>query len=719
MLLQEDRMRVFAITNEPSGSEGPLVHVSATLHNRSAMYFRGCDTSNYIVDQQIVDTLVGEAFAECRQLDTAASKASTPRQMYAPPPAKPQSKATSRASSDEDSWGSWRGETQRDSSNAEEIYPEDRMTKKSLDNKNQCACVQSNDTKTIIGKHMDGLYQELQRTLQDSLRVSDTDADDIRPNPTASSSSATGSRSAQPQPVGIIVGVERPLQADSAAPCVDREDVLGTGVDRVNSKQMIGWHVILMHHTVSLAGVGHVNKHVILRVCHHNFSPKDISGASSSSSEQVRLPSQLNEATSQSSQPSRTVGMTVGWTCQICTLMNRNDVSTCAGCEGPRPASIQVQTQAELLMCGICLGVMSDPVQMKCGHTYCRQCVMVVAQTHIVPRCPECRRKFDLDDVAPNRIARELVEQYRKNEADSQAAIAAQAAAERAAKKSSAERVQSSSSSSSKRPPQQHSVIHARASSVNYGGPTHNSGDDPNTILEGQQLILDDGCLIDVRELESRANAMGRGTVLKEGNLQLCSNIAGEILQERKLFDAIKSRWRLEFHTPESTPPQSRVTWYTSLELSEQQIIERESKSDSPFDGCIDSVIYKADWPAVSGKLIDYAAMREASGLRLPPGSKIRIVCATSHRDDSKCHGGIGDVYCCCKHSFCKAAILKAGMASSHHENDIVQPIPSAYGECKMPAHSAPQIKGTIQVSDYIVVTRVASRIITVEAGKD
>ena len=241
---------------------------------------------------------------------------------------------------------------------------------------------------------------------------------------------------------------------------------------------------------------------------------------------------------------------------------------------------------------------------------------MLFAQIHIVPRCPECRRRFDLDDVAPNRIARELVEQYRKNEADSQAAIAAQAAAERAAKKSSAERVQSSFSRSSKRPPHQHSVIHARASSVNYGRPTHNSGEDPSTILEGQQLILDDGFFIDVRELDFRANAMGRGIVFKEGNLQLCSYIAGEILQERKVFDAIKSRWRFrDCLVQECTPPQSRVTWYTSLELSEQQIIEREIISHSPLEGFIDSVIY-GQWPSVTGKLVAHAAMREASGLR-------------------------------------------------------------------------------------------------------
>ncbi|XP_018424410.1 PREDICTED: tripartite motif-containing protein 26-like [Nanorana parkeri] len=49
------------------------------------------------------------------------------------------------------------------------------------------------------------------------------------------------------------------------------------------------------------------------------------------------------------------------------------------------------------LECSVCLNTFTDPVNLTCGHTFCRVCIDRVLDTQDVPRgysCPECREVF-------------------------------------------------------------------------------------------------------------------------------------------------------------------------------------------------------------------------------------------------------------------------------------------------------------------------------------
>lgn len=49
----------------------------------------------------------------------------------------------------------------------------------------------------------------------------------------------------------------------------------------------------------------------------------------------------------------------------------------------------------DLLECPICLFLMSEPVTMSCGHTFCRRCV----GGSLPPRCPSCKERFKQREV--------------------------------------------------------------------------------------------------------------------------------------------------------------------------------------------------------------------------------------------------------------------------------------------------------------------------------
>ncbi|KAM9313164.1 E3 ubiquitin-protein ligase TRIM39-like [Gastrophryne carolinensis] len=51
----------------------------------------------------------------------------------------------------------------------------------------------------------------------------------------------------------------------------------------------------------------------------------------------------------------------------------------------------------EELECSICLSVYTDPVTLKCGHNFCRNCIVRVLETQeeaAVYSCPQCREEF-------------------------------------------------------------------------------------------------------------------------------------------------------------------------------------------------------------------------------------------------------------------------------------------------------------------------------------
>ncbi|XP_051846448.1 probable E3 ubiquitin-protein ligase TRIML1 [Antechinus flavipes] len=55
------------------------------------------------------------------------------------------------------------------------------------------------------------------------------------------------------------------------------------------------------------------------------------------------------------------------------------------------------------LTCSVCLGYFSDPVTVKCGHSFCRECLLQCKEraTEILT-CPECRGVIRCKDLVPN-----------------------------------------------------------------------------------------------------------------------------------------------------------------------------------------------------------------------------------------------------------------------------------------------------------------------------
>ncbi|XP_056664488.1 probable E3 ubiquitin-protein ligase TRIML1 [Monodelphis domestica] len=56
------------------------------------------------------------------------------------------------------------------------------------------------------------------------------------------------------------------------------------------------------------------------------------------------------------------------------------------------------------LTCSICLGYFTDPVIVKCGHNFCRVCLLRCREeADTTLNCPECRGVIEDRDVVPNR----------------------------------------------------------------------------------------------------------------------------------------------------------------------------------------------------------------------------------------------------------------------------------------------------------------------------
>ncbi|XP_037050084.1 uncharacterized protein LOC119084270 [Bradysia coprophila] len=61
----------------------------------------------------------------------------------------------------------------------------------------------------------------------------------------------------------------------------------------------------------------------------------------------------------------------------------------------------------EEFVCSICRRVLEDPLQSKCEHMFCRECIQDWLSKNA--SCPDCRKKLTIDDMqAPGRIIRNL-----------------------------------------------------------------------------------------------------------------------------------------------------------------------------------------------------------------------------------------------------------------------------------------------------------------------
>ncbi|XP_043849336.1 probable E3 ubiquitin-protein ligase TRIML1 [Dromiciops gliroides] len=61
------------------------------------------------------------------------------------------------------------------------------------------------------------------------------------------------------------------------------------------------------------------------------------------------------------------------------------------------------------LTCSICLGYFADPVTVKCGHSFCTECLLRCREeTNETLTCPECRGVIKYSDLVPNRSLQDL-----------------------------------------------------------------------------------------------------------------------------------------------------------------------------------------------------------------------------------------------------------------------------------------------------------------------
>jgi hypothetical protein len=64
------------------------------------------------------------------------------------------------------------------------------------------------------------------------------------------------------------------------------------------------------------------------------------------------------------------------------------------------------------LTCSICLGLVAFAAVLKCGHTYCWECVNKIIIRSDGPTCPICRKPFSRDEMRRNIAIDSLVERY-------------------------------------------------------------------------------------------------------------------------------------------------------------------------------------------------------------------------------------------------------------------------------------------------------------------
>jgi len=57
----------------------------------------------------------------------------------------------------------------------------------------------------------------------------------------------------------------------------------------------------------------------------------------------------------------------------------------------------------EEMLCGICMNVYTDPIELPCFHVYCLNClrrqVTIQKKPDVMPRCAECNREFNMRTV--------------------------------------------------------------------------------------------------------------------------------------------------------------------------------------------------------------------------------------------------------------------------------------------------------------------------------
>ncbi|XP_072405750.1 zinc-binding protein A33-like [Chiloscyllium punctatum] len=70
------------------------------------------------------------------------------------------------------------------------------------------------------------------------------------------------------------------------------------------------------------------------------------------------------------------------------------------------------------LSCPICIDYFREPVSLRCGHNFCRECILHAwawsEHANGSVSCPQCRRQCDRLDVASNRLLARIVEGFQR-----------------------------------------------------------------------------------------------------------------------------------------------------------------------------------------------------------------------------------------------------------------------------------------------------------------
>ncbi|XP_055988132.1 E3 ubiquitin-protein ligase TRIM38-like [Sorex fumeus] len=71
--------------------------------------------------------------------------------------------------------------------------------------------------------------------------------------------------------------------------------------------------------------------------------------------------------------------------------------------------------------CPICLELMTEPVSIDCGHSYCRVCIVVLTENQSSEtsspgtfNCPKCWNPFQSGSLRPNKQLREMIETFKE-----------------------------------------------------------------------------------------------------------------------------------------------------------------------------------------------------------------------------------------------------------------------------------------------------------------
>ncbi|CAK85595.1 unnamed protein product (macronuclear) [Paramecium tetraurelia] len=62
---------------------------------------------------------------------------------------------------------------------------------------------------------------------------------------------------------------------------------------------------------------------------------------------------------------------------------------------------------SKYLKCTICSAVFDEPTRLKCGHTFCKPCIVFWLKDH--PNCPQCRANTKQKDFQSDRIAAGII----------------------------------------------------------------------------------------------------------------------------------------------------------------------------------------------------------------------------------------------------------------------------------------------------------------------